>query len=111
MADSTLDRLAESGSENKGDGRRVSAMKSWQSLAVARTLAAALSIMGLAFAGCRPPYDDVLTDADGDQIRVTLIASIVGDPDLTEAEKREALRAIGIDDENLIDFILSGDTP
>ncbi len=59
-----------------------------------------------ALAGCEPPYDYVLRDNNGQPIRVEAVTDVLTDPDLTEQEQREALRALGIANENLIDVLI-----
>ncbi len=63
--------------------------------------------------GCGPPYLDVLVDESGQQIRASEVLAIItndrdqdGEPDLTEEEQRDSLRALGITDEHLIDALL-----
>jgi len=55
--------------------------------------------------GCAPPYQFVLED-DGQQIRLATIDQIVSDQSLTEDRKREELRELGIEDEELIDLLI-----
>ncbi len=57
--------------------------------------------------GCQPPFNDVLEGANGVQIRLTAVDKILNNPDLTEEEKRQALRDLGITDEDLIDALLN----
>jgi hypothetical protein len=56
--------------------------------------------------GCAPPFDDVLVNDDGEQIRVEGVGKILDDDTLTEEEKRDALERYGITDEALIDALL-----
>jgi hypothetical protein len=61
---------------------------------------------------CPPPYlqdgnDIVLTDEEGNQIRLVQIERIVNDDDLTEEEKRQALEDLGITDDDLIDLLIN----
>ncbi|NLX13416.1 MAG: hypothetical protein GXY44_07160 [Phycisphaerales bacterium] len=67
-----------------------------------------LSVLGLFSLGflCQPPYRYVLRDADGQSIEITAVAEIASDPDLSQDEKRDALRDMGIEDELLIDLLL-----
>jgi len=55
---------------------------------------------------CQPPYRYLLRDLDGQPIEITEVAEITSDPDLSEDEKRQALRDMGIEDELLIDLLL-----
>jgi len=63
------------------------------------------------FAGCgRPPSTDFpnrLVGADGQEITLDDITAITDDPDLSTDEKRQALRDLGIEDEQLIDVFLT----
>ena len=69
-------------------------------------LALAVCIIG---SGCgSPPYNDVLLDAEGDPIRAEAVLNIINDPDLTEEEQRQALRDLGITDDQVIDLLLRG---
>ncbi|GMV96994.1 MAG: hypothetical protein HRF43_20850 [Phycisphaerae bacterium] len=55
-----------------------------------------------------PSYEGLLEGADGVIIRLADITRITGDSDLTEDEQREALRALGLTDESLIDLLVRG---
>jgi hypothetical protein len=57
-------------------------------------------------AGCSPDVSDVLVDASGQEIRITAITAITQDPGLDEAAQRQALRDLGITDEDLIDLLV-----
>ena len=59
-------------------------------------------------AGCAPVPKDVLTAPDGTQIRRDAIQTVVDDTTLTDAEKQQALRDLGITDELLISALISG---
>jgi hypothetical protein len=48
-----------------------------------------------------------LVGADGTQITLEQIEEIVNNADLDETAKREAIRALGIEDEKLIDALLT----
>jgi CO/xanthine dehydrogenase FAD-binding subunit len=56
--------------------------------------------------GCQPAYRNALIGADGTPIRLEAVQAILGNGQLTEDEKRQALRDIGITDEALIDVLL-----
>ncbi len=56
--------------------------------------------------GCQPPYPYLLKGSDGQPIEMTQITEITTDTELTDDEKREALRNLGIDDELLIDLLI-----
>ena len=55
---------------------------------------------------CTGDFSNVLTNANGDAIRLEAIESIVQDSELTTEEKREALRDLGITDEDYIDLVV-----
>lgn len=55
--------------------------------------------------GCGPPIG-TLVDANGNPIRLTAITRITADNALTDSEKRERLRALGIYDEALIELLI-----
>ena len=65
-----------------------------------------LMVVGVTGTGCGLPYNDVLIDSNGEQIRSPQIQSIFDNPDLTEDEQRQALRDLGITDESLIDLLV-----
>jgi|GEM_PF-1209397 len=69
-------------------------------------------LFALLAGGC-PPTENVVTDPSGQSIRLTSIDRIVTNPDLSEEQKRQGLRDLGITDEELIDFLLQegDDTP
>jgi len=70
---------------------------------ISAVLAGPISLAGL---GCQPPYSFVITGADDAAIRQSAIDSIVQDTTLTDDQKRQALRDLGITDENLIDVLI-----
>lgn len=51
-------------------------------------------------------FPNALTDADGQTILLEAVRDIIDDDTLTETQQREAIRAHGIDDEQLIDALL-----
>jgi len=55
--------------------------------------------------GC-PPTENVLIDPSGQSIRLSTIDEIVSSTALSEQEKRQGLRNLGITDEQLIDLLL-----
>ena len=65
-------------------------------------------ILALAAAGCEAPVPNALVDGNGSQIRLSAITAILGDADLNEEQKRQALRDLGISDESLIDALIAG---
>jgi hypothetical protein len=64
-----------------------------------------------ALASCGAPpaidYPNVIRTPEGRPIVLENISAIVDDPDLSDDEKREALRELGIEDEELIDAFLT----
>jgi hypothetical protein len=70
---------------------------------IAIAFAAFITFAGMA---CQPPYNFVVIGADGQTIRQSSINAIVQDSTLTDDQKRQALRDLGITDENLIDFLV-----
>jgi hypothetical protein len=73
-------------------------------LAGSIALAAALALGG---GGCTPPSSEkVLTDSEGNPIRLDQVFEIINDDELSEAEKRSQLQELGITDTALVDFFL-----
>jgi hypothetical protein len=58
--------------------------------------------------GCTPKPEDVLRDEAGNEIRLGAITAITGDETLTDGEKRQMLRDLGITDESLIEALVTG---
>ena len=56
---------------------------------------------------CGPPYRFVLTDDEGEQIRVSLFRQIITSEYLTDEQKREHLRNIGLTDELFIEMLIN----
>jgi hypothetical protein len=67
----------------------------------------------LASAGCgtltyeRRVFPDEIVTADGGGVSLDDVAEIVNDPALDEEGKREALRELGIEDEDVIDALIA----
>ncbi len=59
------------------------------------------------FAGCAAPYPNALRDDSGNEIRFSEISPILFSTTLTEDQKKEALRNLGITDEELINLLLA----
>lgn len=57
-------------------------------------------------AGCPAPNPFAVRGPNGEIIRREYIDPIINDADLTDEEKRQALRDIGITDEGLIEFLI-----
>lgn len=82
-------------------------------LQMPKWLGAVVASAWLSVIVCPPPYlqegnDIVLVDEDGNQIRLVQIERIVGDNELTEEEKRQALKDLGITNDELIDLLING---
>lgn len=75
-------------------------------IAVKGLLCAGITVAMAAVAGCQPPFPDVLRDAEGQPVRVDAVQSILSDTGLTEADQRQALRDLGIEDESLIELLI-----
>lgn len=62
------------------------------------------------FAGCGWPqqtdFPNALTNADGQPILFDDVREILSDDDLTDDQKRQALRDLGIEDERLIEALV-----
>jgi hypothetical protein len=61
-------------------------------------------------AGCGVPpaeFPHSVIGVDGEPILLDDIEAIVNDADLTDEEKRDELRALGLEDEKLIDALLT----
>ena len=56
--------------------------------------------------GCGPPVENVVVDQNGNSIRISDIGPIATSTELTTDQKREALRALGLQDA-LIDVVLT----
>ena len=85
--------------------------RAWRRMTVWRVSACA-GLLALATGGC-PPTENVVTDANGQSIRLTAIDRIVTNEDATDEQKRQGLRDLGITDEALIELLVrerSGDT-
>lgn len=70
------------------------------------TLAASTAVS----AGCGfapREFSNQVRDADGRPILLEDVAAIVDDADLSDDQKRDALRALGVEDETLIDALLT----
>ena len=52
-------------------------------------------------------YPFALQDADGNQLVLDDLRAIANDDDLDDDEKREAFRALGIGDEEVIDILMT----
>lgn len=68
-------------------------------------------LFGVVGSGCGQPvdldFDQRLIGSDGQLFTLDDIEAIVDDPDLSTDEKRAALRSLGIEDEQLIDALLT----
>ena len=81
---------------------------------LARGLFILLFALLLASAGCevltyeRTDFPEAYIGADGQEIVLDKVSEIVSDAGLDEDEKRQELRDLGIEDEDLIDALLAG---
>ena len=70
----------------------------------------ALTLGGLG-AGCgtavAPEFENCITNQNGDCILFDDVEAVLEDDELSEDEKREALRELGLEDEELIDALLN----
>lgn len=71
-------------------------------------LAGLLAVATVLGPGCGPTYDFLLLDGQGDEIRLVQIDRIVNDADLTDEQKRDLLRDLGITDDQVIEQLLNG---
>ena len=78
--------------------------KAWLSAGAWKTLAG-VALFVLAAGGC-PPIENVLSNAEGQSIRLSAIDDIVQNRNLTEEQKRQGLRDLGITDDALIELLL-----
>ncbi len=74
-----------------------------------RMIAALLLLVCVGGCGVVPASDfsNRLVGADGQLFVVEDLEEIANDPDLTDEEKRERFRELGIEDEELIDALLT----
>lgn len=66
----------------------------------------AVGVAGLV-SGCQPPLQNVIVGVNG-PVRLDAVMQILEDDDLTEDQKRQELRNLGITDEDLIDVLIRG---
>lgn len=87
----------------------MSCIQSYRSPTV-RLAALALMMAATLIGACGTPTTDFpnrLIGTEGEEIVLDDIEAIVDDTELTDDEKREQLRALGIEDELLIDALLT----
>jgi hypothetical protein len=69
------------------------------------------AVATFALGGCGIPaqtdFPNALTGPDGEAILFDDVSEILSDPDLTDDEKRDALRLLGLEDEKLIDALIA----
>ena len=75
-------------------------------------MVATLLLMGtMVWPGCGsaivPDFPHQIIGTDGSPITLIEVEVIVNDPDLNDDEKRDALRELGVEDEKLIDALLT----
>ena len=70
----------------------------------------AILLLSVALCGCgagsRTDFPHALTGPDGEVILLDDVSDILSDPALSDDEKREALRTLGLEDERLIDALI-----
>ncbi|UCG32096.1 MAG: hypothetical protein JSU68_10565 [Phycisphaerales bacterium] len=54
-----------------------------------------------------PVYPNALRDDRGEEIHVAALEGIINNDELSEAEKRQALEDLGIEDEDVQDYLLT----
>jgi hypothetical protein len=70
-------------------------------------LLAWLTFVGMAGAGCVIFEYPRAIPTEGGLVSLDAVDEILADPDLTEDQKREQLRTLGITDESLLNFLLN----
>ncbi len=75
-----------------------------------KTIAACLIGMGVALGSCgtsiTADFANQVVGADGQPLNLDDLAQIANDASLSVAEKRQAFRELGVEDEKLIDALL-----
>lgn len=56
--------------------------------------------------GCGTEFPNALVDVAGDEVHIERLSEIANDPDLSDIQKRQFLEDLGIQDEDVQDFIL-----
>ncbi|MCP4593580.1 MAG: hypothetical protein GY842_22820 [bacterium] len=85
-------------------------LKAW----AARVVLIVLFVLLLASTACevltheRTDFPEAMVAADGSEIILDDVAAIVSDGSLNAESKRQALRDLGIEDEDLLDALLAG---
>ena len=86
--------------------------RSVPSLLLVACLGLQLATVGLAGCGTRLGlrssdygFPNALVNLAGEEIHIATLVDIVNDDDLDEAQKREALEELGIEDEDLQDYV------
>ena len=80
----------------------------WKCLPIGLVLMGIVASSQTAGCGVLPWYfANAITDPNGNPVTLSQIFEIASDPDLSADEKRQALRDLGIDDEDVIDLLLS----
>ena len=68
------------------------------------------NLVALVLSGCgtasQTDFPNALRNSDGEVILFDDVSAILSDTDLSDDEKRSALRALGLEDERLIDALL-----
>ena len=80
----------------------------WKCLPIGLVVLGIVASSQTAGCGVFPWYfANAITDPNGNPVTLEQISEIARDPDLSDDEKRQALRDLGIEDEDLIDILLS----
>ena len=70
-----------------------------------------LALATIALCGCTVPaqtdFPNAITGPNGEVILFDDVRAILSDPDLSDDEKRDALRTLGLEDEQLIDALIA----
>lgn len=72
-----------------------------------RVIAMLLPLLAGCGAELVTPYPDALVGAEGQAIVLEDVEAVTSNPNLTDDQKRERLRDLGIEDEKLIDALLT----
>lgn len=78
---------------------------------ICRSLAMVLIATIFVVEGCTAPYPDAVLNSDGQSIRLSDIGQILSQTDLSEDQKKDALRALGITDEELLNVLVTQAQP
>jgi hypothetical protein len=71
-----------------------------------RVIIALLAVLSLLIGACQGPYPNAIVDSNGDPISLDKIQAVLDDTSLNDDEKKDELRALGITDEDLLNFLV-----